>query len=71
MRKLRADRLDAMGGMAAALSHEINQPLTAIAAYLSAAQRLLGRSLFKAPTSWTPWIRPRSKWRARGRLSVA
>jgi PAS domain S-box-containing protein len=47
MRKLRADRLDAMGGMAAALSHEINQPLTAIAAYLSAAQRLLGRSLFK------------------------
>lgn len=49
MRKLRADRLDAMGGMAAALSHEINQPLTAIAAYLSAAQRLLGRSLFKAP----------------------
>lgn len=49
MQKLRADRLDAMGGMAAALSHEINQPLTAIAAYLSAAQRLLGRSLLKPP----------------------
>jgi two-component system, LuxR family, sensor kinase FixL len=47
MQKLRADRLEAMGGMAAALSHEINQPLAAIAAYLSAAQRLLGRSLFK------------------------
>jgi two-component system, LuxR family, sensor kinase FixL len=47
MQKLRADRLDAMGGMATALSHEINQPLAATAAYLSAAQRLLGRSLFK------------------------
>lgn len=39
--------LASMGGMAAALSHEINQPLTAVAAYLSAAQRLLGRSFFK------------------------
>lgn len=49
IRKLRADRLDAMGGMATALSHEINQPLTAIAAYLSVAQRLLGKSFFKPP----------------------
>jgi len=47
MQKLRADRLDAMGGMATALSHEINQPLGAAAIYLSAAHRLLGRSLFK------------------------
>lgn len=47
MQKLRADRLDAMGGMATALSHEINQPLGAAAIYLSAAHRLLGRSFFK------------------------
>jgi C4-dicarboxylate-specific signal transduction histidine kinase len=47
MEKLRADRLDAMGGMATALSHEINQPLGAAAIYLSAAHRLLGRSFFK------------------------
>lgn len=48
MEKLRADRLDAMGGMATALSHEINQPLAAAAAYLSVAQRLLVKSSFKA-----------------------
>ena len=47
MQKLRADRLDAMGGMATALSHEINQPLGAAAIYLSAARRLLVRSFFK------------------------
>ena len=47
MQKLRADRLDAMGGMATAMSHEIKQPLAAIAAYLGAARRLLGKSLFK------------------------
>jgi C4-dicarboxylate-specific signal transduction histidine kinase len=47
MQKLRADRLNAMGGMATALSHEINQPLTAIAAYLSVAHRLIGKSSSK------------------------
>lgn len=47
MQKLRADRLDAMGGMAVALSHEIKQPLAAAAAYLGAAKRLLGKSFFK------------------------
>jgi two-component system sensor kinase FixL len=36
MQQLRADRLGAMGGMAAALSHEIKQPLAAAAAYLGA-----------------------------------
>ncbi len=46
MQKLRADRLDAMGGMAAALSHEIKQPLAAAAAYLGAARRLVGKSFF-------------------------
>jgi two-component system, LuxR family, sensor kinase FixL len=35
-------RLRAMGQMAAALAHELNQPLTAITSYLGAADRLLG-----------------------------
>jgi len=38
---LHASRLRAMGQMAAALAHELNQPLTAIANYSRAAQRLL------------------------------
>jgi len=36
-------RLSTMGEMAAGLAHEINQPLTAIAAYSQACQRLLKR----------------------------
>jgi len=36
-------RLNAMGEMAGSLAHELNQPLTAIANYLNAAQQLLGR----------------------------
>jgi C4-dicarboxylate-specific signal transduction histidine kinase len=36
-------RLNAMGEMAGSLTHEINQPLTAIANYLNAAQQLLAR----------------------------
>ena len=38
---LHASRLRSMGQMAAALSHELNQPLTAITNYLGAAQRLI------------------------------
>jgi C4-dicarboxylate-specific signal transduction histidine kinase len=34
-------RLNAMGEMAGVLAHELNQPLTAISAYVSAARRLL------------------------------
>lgn len=34
-------RLSAMGQMSAAIAHELNQPLTAIVNYLSAAQRML------------------------------
>jgi two-component system, LuxR family, sensor kinase FixL len=37
---LHASRLRSMGQMAAALAHELNQPLTATANYLKAAQRL-------------------------------
>ncbi len=38
-----ASRLTTMGEMAAAMAHEINQPLTAIANYASASERLLER----------------------------
>lgn len=37
-------RLSAMGEMASALAHELNQPLSAIANYLNGARRLLERS---------------------------
>ncbi len=37
-------RLSAMGEMASALAHELNQPLSAIANYLSGARRLLTRA---------------------------
>lgn len=36
-------RLSAMGEMASALAHELNQPLSAIASYLNGAKRLLAR----------------------------
>jgi two-component system sensor kinase FixL len=38
---LHVSRLSAMGQMASALAHEVNQPLTAIASYVSAASRML------------------------------
>lgn len=40
---IRASRLTVMGEMAAALAHELNQPLSAIANYTSACNRLLER----------------------------
>jgi two-component system sensor kinase FixL len=43
LQKLHADRLNAIGGMASALAHEVNQPLSASTIYLRAAQRLLDR----------------------------
>jgi two-component system sensor kinase FixL len=39
---LHVSRLRSMGQMAAALAHELNQPLTAIGNYVRAAQRLIG-----------------------------
>ena len=42
-RLLRAARLAAVGEMAAGVAHELNQPLTAIANYAQACDRLLGR----------------------------
>jgi two-component system sensor kinase FixL len=38
---LRASRLSSMGQMAAALAHELNQPLTAVINYVQACRRLL------------------------------
>jgi two-component system sensor kinase FixL len=43
IRELHSDRLLAMGGMATTLAHEINQPLTATAAYLKAARRIIAK----------------------------
>lgn len=42
-------RLSAMGEMASALAHELNQPLSAIANYLSGAKRLLERAGIEEP----------------------
>lgn len=39
---VRVSRLTALGEMASALAHELNQPLTAIANYLKGSRRLLG-----------------------------
>ena len=41
MRKLQAGGLDALGGLATGLAHELNQPLAASANYLLTARRLL------------------------------
>ncbi len=41
---IHVSRLSAMGTMASTLAHELNQPLTAIAAYLEAARRLVGQA---------------------------
>lgn len=40
---VRVSRLNAVGAMAGSLAHELNQPLTAVANYLNAAQQLLDR----------------------------
>lgn len=40
---MHASRLTTMGEMAAAMAHEINQPLSAIATYTAACMRFLGR----------------------------
>jgi two-component system, LuxR family, sensor kinase FixL len=44
MDQLSAQRLTAIGGMAGALSHELNQPLAAVAVYVATAQRMLSRA---------------------------
>lgn len=51
LQQLHTDRLVAMGGMATALAHEINQPLAAIAAYLTVTQRLMRQPPGQRPAS--------------------
>ena len=46
---LHADRLVILGELTAGIAHEINQPLTAIAAYADAGKHLIGRSGDKNP----------------------
>ncbi|NLG76190.1 MAG: hypothetical protein GX535_08120 [Xanthomonadaceae bacterium] len=41
-------RISTMGEMAAGIAHEVNQPLTAIATYAQACQRLIGTGEFSA-----------------------
>jgi PAS domain S-box-containing protein len=49
MEQLKEQRLAAMGGMAAALAHEVNQPLAAIGAHVETAQRLLRMKAARRP----------------------
>ncbi len=44
MDQLAAQRLTAIGGMAGALAHELNQPLAAAGVYLATARRMLSRA---------------------------
>jgi two-component system sensor kinase FixL len=46
---IHVSRLSAMGTMASTLAHELNQPLTAIAAYLEAARELIDAEAANAP----------------------
>ena len=46
-------RLTAMGEMAAALAHELNQPLSAIASYMKGSRRLLDRESERGPRAGT------------------
>ncbi len=41
LKQIQVDRLAAMGGIAAGLAHELNQPLSATKTYLKAAERLI------------------------------
>ena len=43
MELIHVSRVSAMGTMASTVAHELNQPLTAITSYLSAASRIAGR----------------------------
>jgi PAS domain S-box-containing protein len=49
--QLAAQRLSAIGGMAGALAHELNQPLAAASVYLETARRLLQRPADQRPAS--------------------
>jgi two-component system sensor kinase FixL len=51
IKQLQGERLSAMGGLAAGLAHELNQPLTAAVSFLETAQLLDAMSSGSQPTS--------------------
>lgn len=51
MQKLHAERLNAVGELAAGLAHELNQPLSATTIYLKTARRLLQMSPDERPAN--------------------
>ena len=53
---IKVSRLTTMGEMAAAMAHELNQPLTAISNYANASRRLLSK-VPDTPTCWAHWNR--------------
>jgi two-component system sensor kinase FixL len=57
-------RLSAMGEMASALAHELNQPLSAIANYVSGAKRLLDRAEVSEPRASDALVPPRQALQA-------
>ncbi len=64
-------RLTAMGEMASALAHELNQPLSAIANYMKGSRRLLEDSPMSAQRSCAkPWIRRPNRRCGQGRSSA-
>ncbi|MFC7551056.1 PAS domain S-box protein [Pseudoroseomonas wenyumeiae] len=67
---LHVSRLSALGQMATTLAHELNQPLTAVTNYLSAAQRLSPRATSRHV--WArPWARPPTRRCGPARSSAA
>ena len=66
-------RLTAMGEMASALAHELNQPLSAIANYMKGSRRLLEEQHRRAAPAWsaTRWTRRPSRRCAPARSSAA
>ncbi len=65
-------RLSAMGEMASALAHELNQPLSAISNYMKGSRRLLsGAPIPTRPRSRRRWTAPPSRRSAPARSSAA
>ncbi len=51
LKRIQIDRLAAMGGIAAGLAHELNQPLAAMKTYLKIAERMVAAPPDKRPVS--------------------